>query len=103
MFENDKPNWELFCKHYRFRYYIGVNFITTIAFAEKFWSRSFDSVRPHAWEVDIFTQELIHNCMIPAKEILCAVDDPHGEPGTALLERSEDKFNRIAAEIAQIQ
>ena len=93
-FINDTYNHNEYQRYYGKRYYIGVNFITTRTFAEKFWDRKL-SKRPHEHEVVNFNPEWFHNCMIPNIEILCAIDDNHGEEGTRLLDRKEERFWKI--------
>lgn len=95
IFINDLSNFNQYQKYYGSRYYIGVNFITTLEFAKRFWNRKFNSNRPHEWEIAKFRKEFEHTCMLPDIEIMCAIDDEHGEIGTSLLERKEDKFWNI--------
>lgn len=92
VFQNNRTNHNLYQKHYGSRYYIGVNFITSLAFANIFWSREFDSTRPHEWEISKFNADFEHVAMIPNIEIHASIDDSHGEPGTNLLNRTEPKF-----------
>lgn len=98
-FVNDIFNHNEYQRYYGKRYYIGVNFITTRLFAERFWNRKL-SKRPHEHEVVNFNEEWFHNCMIPNIEILCAIDDNHGENGTRLLDRKDERFWRIYNSIA---
>jgi len=95
IFINDLSNFNQYQKYYGSRYYIGVNFITTLEFAKRFWNRKFNSNRPHEWEIAKFSKEFEYTCMLPDIEIMCAIDDEHGEIGTSLLERKEDKFWNI--------
>lgn len=88
-------NFGLFQKHYGSRYYIGVNFITTLEFAKKFWNRDTSAKRPHEYEVVEYNQYLEHICTIPGVEIMACIDDPHGEENSHLLARKEEKFWRI--------
>jgi hypothetical protein len=74
------------------RFYIGVNFLTTKAFARKFWQRDFDSNRPHEWEISEYTPELEHSVLVPAFPVLASIDDDHGEPGSCLLKKSPWKW-----------
>lgn len=94
IYDNHEYNFMEYKKYYGERYYLGVNFITTRDFALKFWNRDLGN-RPHAYEVVDFSKEWEHRCMIPNKEIQCAIDDSHGEPGTALIERNEQKYDTI--------
>ena len=95
IFINDLSNFNQYQKYYGSRYYIGVNFITTLEFAKRFWSRKFNSNRPHIWEISKFSKDFEHIAMIPDIEIMASIDDSHGEIGTSLLERKEDKFWNI--------
>jgi len=95
IFINDLSNFNQYQKYYGSRYYIGVNFITTLEFAKRFWNRKFNSNRPHEWEIAKFSKEFEYICMLPDIEIMCAIDDEHGEIGTSLLERKEYKFWNI--------
>lgn len=87
IFLNDKERFEQYCMHYGLRYYLGVNFITTRDFALKFWDREIESNRPHEWEIAKFDAEFLHTVMVPRFPLLEAIDDDHGEPSTALLNR----------------
>ena len=95
IFINDLSNFNQYQKYYGSRYYLGTNFITTLWFANKFWNRKFNSNRPHEWEIAKFSKEFEYICMLPDIEIMCAIDDSHGEIGTSLLERKEYKFWNI--------
>jgi len=95
IFINDLSNFNQYQKYYGSRYYIGVNFITTLEFAKRFWNRKFNSNRPHEWEIAKFSKEYLHKCMLPDIEIMASIDDSHGEIGTSLLERKEHKFWNI--------
>ena len=95
IFINDLSNFNQYQKYYGSRYYLGTNFITTLWFANKFWNRKFNSNRPHEWEIAKFSKEFEYICMLPDIEIMCAIDDEHGEIGTSLLERKEYKFWNI--------
>ena len=98
IYVNNKTNYNLYQKYYGSRYYIGVNFITTLSFANIFWNRmhTFKNLtRPHEWEISKYDANLECITMIPNIEIQCAIDDNHGEKGTCLLERKEDKFWNI--------
>lgn len=90
-FMNDMYNHNEYQRYYGKRYYIGVNFITTRPFAERFWNRKL-SKRPHEHEVVNYDPKWLHKCMIPNIEILCAIDDNHGEQGTRLLDRKDERF-----------
>jgi len=92
IFENNLTNHNLYQKYYGSRYYVGCNFITTLEFAKKFWSREFNSQTPHKWEISKFNTDFQHVCMIPSIEIMTAICDNHGEDKTCLLERNERKF-----------
>ena len=95
IFINDLSNFNQYQKYYGVRFYIGTNFITTLEFAKRFWNRKFNSNRPHEWEIAKFSKEFEYICMLPDIEIMCAIDDEHGEIGTSLLERKEYKFWNI--------
>lgn len=95
IYENNKANHLLYQKYYHSRFHIGVNFFTSTSFAKSFWKRKFDSNTPHKWEISKHDASFIHNVLIPNIEIQCAIDDEHGEKGTCLLERKEDKFWNI--------
>lgn len=94
VFLMDERNHSEYGAHYGGRYLLGVNFITTREFALKFWDRDC-GMRPHEYEISSYNEEWKHICMIPNIEILCAIDDDHGEPATCLLNRNEEKWNRI--------
>lgn len=100
IFKNTFENHQAYCKHYGSRFYIGVNFITTRAFALKFWNRHLGP-RPHDYEIANHSPEWEHTCMVPYQEIQCAIDDDHGEPGTCLLKRQEPKWLRIYEEVCR--
>jgi hypothetical protein len=87
-----------FCKFYGARYYLGVNFITTISFAIKFWSRDCGP-RPHEYEISFYDANFLHNVLIPKKEIQVAIDDDHGADNSCLLKRKEEKWEKIIREI----
>lgn len=90
-----KDNWRKFSKPYGYRYYIGNNSIFDLKFGTKYWSRNISGNRPHVFEVPSYNQELEHTMFIPNQEILCAIDDDHGEPNTCLINRKESKFNAL--------
>lgn len=94
VFVMDENNFAQYQKHYGSRFYIGVNFLTTKEFAHKFWCRD-KGLRPHDYEIPYFDPAFIHTAMIPAFELQAAIDDDHGETGTALLKRNEPKFLRL--------
>lgn len=102
MFTNHSSNFIEYQKFYGTRYYIGVNFLTTLQFAKRFWGRDIKTKRPHEYEIVAYDENWIHNVMIPNTEMLAAIDDPHGEVGTDLLSRSEPKFNKIWEEVKLI-
>lgn len=87
-----KENWQQFSKPYGDRYYIGNNSIFNLEFGKKYWSRKIDGSRPHVFEVPSYNKNLEHTMFIPNQELLCAIDDNHGEPKSCLLERNNDKF-----------
>ena len=91
VYDNTLSNHNKYQKFYGSRYYIGVNFITTLEFAKKFWSRKINTNRPHEYEIAKYKMEFEHRCLIPNVEIMCAIEDNHGEAGTCLLERKEEK------------
>lgn len=95
VFDNNENNFQEYKKHYGERYYLGVNFITTRTFAYSFWRRPIVSHKPHAYEVCGYSHYLNHKCIIPSREIQCAIDDSHGEIGTSLIERKEEKYDRL--------
>lgn len=94
IFLHDERNHEEYQRHYVNRYYMGVNFITTRAFALKFWDRDMGNT-PHPYELSSYSREWEYRCMIPSREIQCAVEDNHGEDGTCILMRKEEKWDRI--------
>lgn len=94
VYDNDVDNFLEYKKHYGQRYYLGVNFLTTRSFAYSFWNRDIKGYRPHPFEVCGYDKYFNHKCIVPSKEIQCAIDDEHGEKGTCLLSRNEDKFNK---------
>lgn len=97
-FINDENNFHQYCRHYGYRYYIGVNFITTDRFARLFWSRHLGP-RPHDYEIPAYSKDWHHACMIPNVELQCAIDDDHGQPGTCLLKRMEPKWLEIISQV----
>lgn len=99
IFLNDRGNFSRYQNHYGRRYYIGVNCITTKEFAEKIWGRPINDSRPHSYEIPDFDENFLHICMIPKMELQCAVLDDHGEPGTALVNRKQEKFRQIMGDI----
>jgi hypothetical protein len=96
IFLNNQQNFDWYQHYYGNRFYIGVNFITTREFALKFWNRSLGP-RPHEYEMPNYSQEWEHICMIPNIPILESIDDDHGEPGTALLNKAnpDSRFVKI--------
>jgi len=99
IFLNDLSNFNQYQKYYGSRYYIGCNFITTLEFSKRFWNRKFDSKRPHNWEISKFSMEFLHTCMIPDVEIMCSIDDEHGEIGSCLIGSTHKKFIDIYNEL----
>lgn len=102
VFENNHENHTEYQKHYKERFYIGVNFITTREFAYKVWLRfhgwgGFE--KPHPYEVGVYDELYKHTCMIPYEEVQAAIDDDHGEEGTCLVKRDHPKFNLIMSQI----
>ncbi len=93
-FNNNEFNFRMYNVHYGKRYYIGCNFITTKSFAHKFWNRKLGQ-RPHGYEIVDYSFDWEHRVMIPAKEVLASIDDAHGEAGTDLLSRDNEKFKKI--------
>jgi hypothetical protein len=94
VFDNNQQNHTEYEKFYKSRYYIGVNFITTKSFALNFWNRLLGK-RPHEYEISPYNENWKHICLIPKKEILASIDDAHGEAGTELLSRNDEKFKKI--------
>lgn len=95
IFHNTEYFHKCYQAHYGSRYYIGVNFIVSRAFASKFWRYSHGQ-RPHDYEIPRYNKDLEHNVMFPAYEITCSIDDDHGEPNTCLLNRTDcQKWNTI--------
>ena len=92
VYDNNKTNHNLYQKYYGSRYYIGVNFITTLEFAKLFWNRSIETNTPHRFEIPKYDINFHHIAMIPSIEILASIDDSHGEKNTCLLESNETKF-----------
>lgn len=90
VYENAEANHVAYCSHYKDRYFIGVNFLTTREFALKFWNRELGP-RPHPYEVGVWSVDWQHRCVIPHIELQGAIDDCHGEPGTSLLQRQDAK------------
>lgn len=96
-FVNNELNFQQYSKHYKWRFYVGVNFLTTKQFAEKFWGREIDSMRPHEWEIGDYNPEFYHTVLIPALPFLESIDDCHGEEGTQLKKsNSNPKWRRIS-------
>ena len=100
VFDNNHSNHIEYQKYYGSRYYIGVNFITTKQFAKRFWSRHLGK-RPHEYEIAAYDESWRHECIVPKKEILCAIDDSHGEIGTELISRENKKFKKIYDSVIQ--
>lgn len=99
-FLNDATNHFHNQKRYGKRFYLGVNFITTMKFALKFWDRpSHASGRPHEYEIGSYLPEWEHRCLIPNIEIQAAIEDDHGEPATCMLKRQEQKWLKIWSEM----
>lgn len=94
-YDNNERNFSEYKRHYKERYYLGVNFITSRSFAYTFWNRDIKGNRPHPYEVCAYDKYFSHKCIIPAKEIQCAIDDSHGQEGTCLIERKEEKYDRL--------
>lgn len=90
-FINNEENFKDYQKYYGVRFYIGTNFITTLDFAKKFWSRKFDSTTPHKWEIAKFDINFKHSCIIPNKEVFASIDDAHGCENSNLLARPNEK------------
>lgn len=95
IFLNNQTNHQAYQKFYGSRYYIGCNFLTTKEFAIKFWSREFNSTRPHEWEIAKYSKEWEHICMIPNIPIQASIDDDHGAEGSCLLKSNNPKFNKL--------
>lgn len=96
---NDKIFHSLYQNHYGSRFYMGVNFITTKEFALKFWSRDCGK-RPHDYEIAGYDEKWKHNVMFTNVELMCSIDDNHGEDGTRLLDRTDcEKWNIIWKEV----
>lgn len=102
IFENHQNNFDNYCKHYGQRYYLGVNFITSVDFAKKFWNRDFKSERPHEWEIVNYDPAFKHTVIVPLFPVLASIDDDHGEPGTALINKKagNNKFQNIYTAIS---
>lgn len=96
IYDNNEDNFREYKRHYGERYYIGVNFITSKSFAYSFWNRNFGE-RPHGFELAEYNGYYNHKCIIPLREIQCAIDDNHGQKGTCLLERNEQKYISCAS------
>jgi hypothetical protein len=96
--DNDMENFHLYQKYYGIRYYIGVNAIMSREFAWRIWNSS-KGASPHHYEQKEFNPQFFHKACIPVVELLCSIDDDHGEARTCLLNRNEEKFNRIWNEI----
>lgn len=94
IFLHDERNHQEYQRHYVSRYYMGVNFITTREFALKFWNRDLGST-PHPYELSSYSREWEYRCMIPSRELQCAVEDNHGEDGSCILMRKEEKWEKI--------
>ena len=97
-FLNSPEAFTLYQVPYTKRYWLGVNFITTRLFAEKFWGRDC-GLRPHDYELEHYDENYLHTVLIPHVEIQAAIDDNHGEPNTCLLSRSNKKFYNIMQSI----
>lgn len=97
---NSQQYHDAFQRPYYKRYWLGVNFITTKEFALKFWGREC-GIRPHDYEVEHYTESLLHRVIVPEREIQAAIDDDHGEPNTCLIKRQDKKFLHIMATVTQ--
>lgn len=95
IFYNTEHNHNRYQNFYGSRYYIGCNFLTTKEFALKFWSREFNSSRPHEWEIAKYSKEWEHIAMIPNIPIQASIDDDHGAEGSCLLKSDNPKFNKL--------
>lgn len=97
-FVHDAANFAQYQNHYGKRFYIGVNFLTTKSFAQKFWNRNLGN-RPHEYEISTYSDQWLHTAMIPGPEfeLQAPIDDDHGENGTCLLKRANPKFWRFYA------
>jgi hypothetical protein len=104
-YPNTEINFQDYQQHYGQRFYIGVNFITTKSFALRFWAREFEGSNPHPWEISRFDERFMHNVMVPHKILLGAIDDDHGEPGTALINNigQYNKFMQIFDSIVKTE
>jgi dTDP-4-amino-4,6-dideoxygalactose transaminase len=92
VFKANAHNYDQF-KHKWHRYFIGVNFITTHKFANKFWDRNDVFTRPHEYEITSYDIQWEHWCMVPKGEVLCSIDDDHGIAHSCLQHRKDaDSF-----------
>lgn len=92
---NDEYFHYQYQQFYKSRYYIGVNFIATKVFSERFWCRDLGK-RPHPYEVARYDRNFEHTVIFPNFELQCAIDDDHGELNTCLLKRNDcEKWNTI--------
>lgn len=85
--------------HLWHRFFLGVNFITTLDFAKKFWDRGDylddECVRPHWYEMSMFNSAFEHTVMVPKKEIMASIDDDHGVEGSCLQKRKVPVYMQI--------
>lgn len=102
LFFNDQANHLAWQKHYGRRFYIGVNFITSLEFAKKFWGRDIASKRPHEYEIEQYDPAFQHLALVPARELQCAIDDDHGAPDSALMYRAEPKFSHAMIQVTRL-
>jgi hypothetical protein len=98
VYENTKENHDKYCSYYGLRYWLGVNMITTRSFALRFWDRTLGH-RPHGYEFEAYNSDFHHRVYIPKIEIIASIDDDHGEPNTALLNRHDPKFMKIMSNL----
>lgn len=87
----DHNNYTAYCRAYGERYFLGVNFLTTRAFALRFWNRSLGPT-PHTYELAKYDENWQHRVIVPAFEICAAIDDEHGQHNSHLLARKDKKF-----------
>ncbi len=94
VFEMSVENYVNFCKAYP-RYYVGTNCIFERSYALRLFSRSFNSMRPHEYELSGYVEEFKHRVMIPRFEILCPLSDDHGEVGSCVESRNLPYYQQL--------
>lgn len=77
-------------------FFVGNNAVFARAFAERFWARPIEGVRPHAFELidppDGTSLRLLH----PSFEVLRPIDDDHGIAGSCCIASADPRWIRLA-------